>query len=240
MGFPELIRLAGIVVVIAGFIFKLEPILIVLLGMLVTALVSLMHPNDLLHTIGSSFVANRAMATFILVLVVTGTMERNGLKESAAKLIGKVKGANPGVAVGTYGLMRGIFASFNVAFGGVAGFVRPVVMPMAIGSIEAKGHEPNKEHVEQIKGMAAGMENVGNFFFQLLFVASGGNLLVQSTLAGLGYDVELADLALAVLPVSIVALAWATTYYYLKDRRLRMKYYGSTPPKNSDNSKSDK
>lgn len=30
-----------------------------------------------------------------------------------------------------------VFAAFNVSFGGVAGFVRPVIMPMTIGAIEA-------------------------------------------------------------------------------------------------------
>jgi len=239
MEFSELIRLVGIVVVVVGFLLKLDPILIVLLGIISTAIASLMNPIDLLTTVGASFVGNRVMATFILVLLVTGTMERNGLKESAAKLIGKVKGASPGAVIGAYGIMRGIFATFNVGFGGVAGFVRPVTLPMSLGSIEAKGHVPNEEHVDQIKGMSAGMENVGNFFFQVLFITAGGNLLVQATLYGLGYEVELIDLMLRAIPVSIFAMAWAMTYYYLKDRKLRKKYYGDASKKaeNENNSK---
>ena len=227
MEFSELIRLIGVVIVIVGFVLKLEPILIILLGIIGTAIASLMNPIELLRTIGSSFVANRVMATFILILLVTGTMERNGLKESAAKLIAKLKGANPGALIGGYGIMRSIFAMFNVSFGGVAGFVRPVIMPMAIGSIEAKGLEPNEEHVEEIKGMSAGMENVTWFFFQVLFITGGGNLLVQSTLAGLGYKVELVDLVVVVIPVAIFALIWGIIYYNLKDRKLRKKYYGT-------------
>ncbi len=39
--------------------------------------------------------------------------------------------------IALYGLMRVVFAAFNVSFGGVAGFVRPVIMPMTIGAIEA-------------------------------------------------------------------------------------------------------
>ena len=39
--------------------------------------------------------------------------------------------------IALYGLMRVVFAAFNVSFCGVAGFVRPVIMPMAIGAIEA-------------------------------------------------------------------------------------------------------
>jgi len=237
MEFSQLIVLSGIAVVIAGFMLKLEPILIVLLGIIVTAVSSLMSPVDLLTTLGTSFVNNRVMATFILVLLVTGTMERNGLRETAAKVIGKVKGASPGAVVGSYGIFRAIFAMFNVAFGGVAGFVRPVIMPMATGAIEAQGDKPNEEHVEQIKGMASAMENVGNFFFQVLFITAGGNLLVQSTLAGLGYEVELVDLMVTVIPVSIFAIVWATIFFYLKDRRLRKKYYGKNNAANNTTEK---
>ena len=45
----------------------------------------------MLEILGSSFVANRGMAIFIITLLVTGTLERNGLRRSAAKLISKVK-----------------------------------------------------------------------------------------------------------------------------------------------------
>ena len=43
-----------------------------------------------------------------------------------AQLIGKVKNATPGMVIALYGVMRLVFAAFNVSFGGVAGFVRPV------------------------------------------------------------------------------------------------------------------
>ncbi|MCL2609253.1 MAG: DUF969 domain-containing protein [Treponema sp.] len=228
MEFTELIRLVGIVVVIVGFAFKLEPILIILLGIAATALAAWMNPVTLLATIGSSFVANRVMATFILILLVTGTMERNGLRESAAKLIGRFKGASPGAVIAGYGIMRSIFGIFNVSFGGVAGFVRPVVMPMALGTVKAGGNEPEEKHVEEIKGMASGMENVAWFFFQVLFITGAGNLLVQSTLAGLGYEVELIELVKVAIPVAIFALVWGIVYYYRKDAKL-MKAYAAKP-----------
>ncbi|MEQ3049567.1 5-oxoproline transporter, DUF969 family subunit [Bifidobacterium longum] len=62
---------------------------------------------------------------------------------AAAQLIGKVKNATPGMVIALYGVMRLVSAAFNVSFGGVAGFVRPVIMPMAVGAIEASGHKPN-------------------------------------------------------------------------------------------------
>ena len=224
----EYLKLIGILIVIVGFALKLDSILIIVSAAIVTALVGGLGPIRLFETLGTSFVANRSMAIFILVMLVTGSLERNGLKNAAAALIGKVKNASPGVVIGAYGIMRSIFAAFNVSFGGVAGFVRPIIMPMATGAIEAKGETPNEEHVEQLKGMASGMENIAWFFCQVLFIGGAGGLLVQSTLEPLGYKVELVDLAKVEIPVGIVAAVVGIVYYILKDRALRKKYYKST------------
>ncbi|MGL6200937.1 MAG: 5-oxoproline transporter, DUF969 family subunit [Lachnospiraceae bacterium] len=221
----EWIKLLGIVIVILGFAFKVDSILIIMLAAIVTAFTGGLGLVGLLETLGTSFVANRSMAIFILIMLVTGTLERNGLKESAAKLIGKLKNATSGMVIGAYGIMRGIFGAFNVSFGGVAGFVRPIIMPMSIGAVEATGNEPDEEHVEELKGMASGMENIAWFFCQVLFVGGAGGLLVQSTLKELGYEVGLLELARVEVPVAIFAVAAAIVYYYLKDKKLRKKYY---------------
>ncbi len=222
----ELLKLLGILIVIVGFALKLDSILIILVAAIVTAIVGNLGAAGLLETLGTSFVANRSMAIFILIMLVTGTLERNGLKNAAAALIGKIKNASSGVVIGAYGIMRGIFAAFNVSFGGVAGFVRPIIMPMATGAIEAKGQKPNEEHVEELKGMSSGMENIAWFFCQVLFVGGAGGLLVQSTLEPLGYKVELIDLAKVEIPVGIFAVIVGIVYYYIKDKKLRKKYYG--------------
>lgn len=219
--------LLGIVIVIVGFALKLDSILIIFAAAIVTALVGGIGIDGFLTTLGTSFVSNRSMAVFIIILLVVGTLERNGLKDAAAALIGKAKNATPGIIIALYGVMRVVFAAFNVSFGGVAGFVRPIIMPMAIGAIEASGHEPKDEYVEELKGMASGMENVAWFFGQMLFVGTAGALLVQSTLKPLGYDVDLLRMALIELPVAIIAVVVTAVYYILKDRRLRAKYYGA-------------
>lgn len=225
----EYLKLLGILIVIVGFALKKDPILIIICSAIVTAIVGNMGVKGLLETMGTSFVANRSMAVFILVLLVTGTLERNGLRESATRLIGKMKRASAGAVVGAYGVMRVIFAAFNVGFGGVAGFVRPVIMPMAIGAVEADGKKANPEHVEKIKGMAAGMENITWFFGQVLFVGGAGGLLVQSTLKPLGYNVDLIDLAKVEIPVAIVATVVAIVYYSVMDKKLCKKYYDAAP-----------
>ncbi len=216
----ELLKLLGIVIVIVGFVMKMDSILIIMAAAIVTALVSGIDLVTLLETLGSSFVSNRSMCTFVIVFLVTGTLERNGLKQAASDLMTKFKNATAGVVIGIYGVFRLFFAAFNISFGGAAGFIRPIVMPMASAAVERDGKPIDPDHLEQLKGMAAGMDNVAWFFGQVLFVGTSGMLLVQSTLADLGYQVELLDLMMVQIPVAITAVAVAIVYYYLKDRQL--------------------
>ena len=157
-------------------------------------------------------------ALYIVVAVGAGTI--------VSALIGKVKNASPGKIIGAYGIMRAVFAAFNASFGGVAGFVRPVIMPMMEGSIESRGLKINEDYMDNLKGMASGMENIAWFFCQVLFVGGAGGLLVQSTLEPLGYHVELIDLAKAEIPVAIFAVIVGIVYYYIRDKKLAKKYYG--------------
>lgn len=222
-----MLSLIGVLIVIVGFAMKKDSILIIVTSAIVTAFIGKLGLGGLLEILGTTFVSNRAMAIFVMIMLVTGTLERNGLKEVAAILIGKLKNATPGKVIGAYGFMRMIFAAFNVSFGGVAGFVCPIVYPMSTASVEASGHKLNEEHAEEIKGMASGMENIGWFFGQVLFVGGSGALLVKSTLASIGYEVELAELAKAEIPVAIFALILSATYYFIKDKKLSKKYYGT-------------
>ena len=220
-----MIKLLGVFIVIIGFALNLNNIAIIMLAALVTALTGGLGIDGLLTTLGNAFVSNRSMCIFIAVMVLTGTLERNGLKQAATKIISKVKNSTPVLAINAYGVMRIILAAFNVSLGGAAGFVRPVVAPMAIGAIEAAGQTPNEEHVEVLKGMGAGIENITWFFGQVLFVGGSGALLVQSTLDSLGYKAELLDLARVEIPVAIAALVIAVVYYSIKDKKNREKYY---------------
>ena len=223
----DLVKLLGVAIVIIGFALKLDSILIIFLALITTGLVGGLGIGGLLETIGTNFVANRSMAIFIMILLVTGVLERNGLREAAANLIRKVKGATAGKVIAAYGVMRGIFGAFNVGFGGVAGFIRPVVLPMAEAAIESDGKKANEEHIEEVKGMASAIENITWFFSQVLFVGGAGGILVQTTLESLGYHVELVDLAIKEVPVAIVALIVGCVFVIVKDKKLQKKYYGN-------------
>lgn len=220
-----MIKLVGILIIIVGFALKLDSILIIMLSAIVTAIAGGLTPVELLSTLGETFVNNRSMAIFILIMLVTGTLERNGLKEAAAQLISKIKNPSSGKVIAAYGVMRGIFGAFNISFGGVAGFVQPIIMPMAVGAVEAEGNKIHEEHEEQIKGMASAMENIAWFFCQVLFVGGSGGLLIQGTMAGLGYDVDLAALAKVAVPTALVAIVASIIYFIVKDKMLVKKYY---------------
>ena len=121
----ELIKLLGIVIVVAGFALKLDSILIIMVAAVATAVVGGMDPVAFLDTLGESFVSNRSMCIFIMTFVITGTLERSGLRQAAAALIRKLKNASAGMIVSAYGVVRVLFAAFNVNFGGRRGLHPP-------------------------------------------------------------------------------------------------------------------
>ncbi len=63
-----IIEIIGILIVIIGFVLKLDSILIIMIAAIVTALVAGMDPVTFLETLGSSFVANRSMCVFVMVI----------------------------------------------------------------------------------------------------------------------------------------------------------------------------
>ena len=84
---------------------------------------------------------------------------------------------------------------------------------MAEGAIENKEGTVNEEHLEEVKGL------------QVLFVGGAGGILVQTTLAGLGYEVSLIDLAAVEIPVALFSLVVSCVYIIVKDNRISKKYY---------------
>lgn len=62
MEMTELLKLLGIVVVIAGFALKLDSILIVFAAAVVTAIVGGLGVDGFLEQLGTNFTSNRSMA----------------------------------------------------------------------------------------------------------------------------------------------------------------------------------
>jgi uncharacterized membrane protein len=219
-----MIKLIGILIVVVGFALKFNSIAIVMVAGFVTAMVGGISIIGFLETLGSTFIANRYMALFMLTVPVIAFVERNGLKIVAAKAIGKLKGATPVKVIMSYGVVRAVFAAFNVSFGGVAGFVRPIITPMAVGAIKKDGQEILEKDEEDIKGMGAAIENVAWFFGQVLFLAGAGLLLVKGTLDPMGYEVDPVTAVKAQIPVLIFGLIVAGIYFFYIERKMLKNY----------------
>jgi len=67
-----MIKLIGIIIVIIGFTLKLDTIAVVLSAGVLTGLVAGLSINEILTTLGQTFVSQRAITLFILTLPVIG------------------------------------------------------------------------------------------------------------------------------------------------------------------------
>lgn len=220
-----MLSLLGVVVVIIGFALKLEPIAIIVVSAIVTAVCGGINVVDLLTSVGTTFVANRNQLITIILMILTGTLEKNGLKEAGAALIRKAKGLTTGMLIAIWGVLDEIFIIFKIPIGGIPSYVRPILMPMTLGIIESKGYEVAPEHEETIKALYGKDYNVSNFFGQCLFAANSSVLLIQSTLASIGYEVDVMQIVAVQIPVALFAMLINATQTLIVDGRMVKKYY---------------
>jgi uncharacterized membrane protein len=219
-----MIKLIGILIIIVGFILKLDTIAVVVSAGIATGLVAGLSFNEIMDILGKAFVNNRLMSIFIISLPVIGLLERYGLRERAAYLIGKLKSATFGRLTSLYLVIRTLAAMFSLRVGGHVQFIRPLILPMAQGAAEANYGEIDEEDKEAIKGLTAAVENYGNFYGQNFFVASGGVLLVVGVLKELGYNVDALSVAKAALPVALIAIVLGTIQFLYYDKKFDKKY----------------
>ena len=208
---------------VAGIVFKLNTLLVVLLAGMVTGLFSNMTPFQILEILGKAFVDNRFMAVFVLIMPVIGLLERRGLREKAVSLIKKVKDANSGRIIFIYMLIRQVAASLGLQMDGHLSFVWPLIAPMAEAAAVKKISCPDQIIFVCFRSMAAAAENFGNSYGNLIFVGGGGLLLIKSVLEGAGYEVNLFKMALFAIPSGVAALIVCAGYFYLLDLWLQQK-----------------
>ncbi|UJF15207.1 DUF969 domain-containing protein [Jeotgalibaca sp. MA1X17-3] len=220
----EWIRLIGIVIIVIGFVLKLDTIAVVLIAALVTGLVSGISFMEILAILGEAFVNNRLVTLFFLTLPMIGLSEHFGLKSQATNLIKKMKSLTSGRMLTLYQFIRELAAFFSIRVQGQTQFVRPIVDPMVQAASKLKYDHVEEEDVEILKAKSAASENIGNFFAQNTFIASSGTLLIAGTMESLGYDISPVAVAQASIPIALIALALAATNNYLLDKRLDRKY----------------
>ena len=217
----EYLKLIGIVIIVLGFALKFDVLATVLLAGLVTGIVAGMDIPHILSILGESFVSNRLMSIFLIIFPVIAIIERYGLKERAAYLIGKIKNASAGKVLAIYMLVRTAASAFNVRIGGHVQFVRPLILPMSEAAAKvSKQSDLSENEVEELKGHAAAVENFGNFFAQNCFAAASGVVLIQGTLS-MYKEVTLPSIAMASIPVMVITVVFTFLQDCLIDRKVK-------------------
>jgi uncharacterized membrane protein len=210
--------LCGIAVIVAGFLLRFNPLLVVAVSALVTGLAAGLEPLAILAAFGKAFNENRYVTVVYIVLPVIGMLERHGLQERARLAIAKLKGATVGRFLTGYLLFRQLTAALGlISIAGAAQSVRPLVAPMAEAAAEAQGLPPGGD---RIPAMAAATDNIGLFFGEDIFIAIGSILLMKGILEGYGIVIQPLHLSMWAIPTAIAAFVIHGFRLWLLDRRL--------------------
>ncbi|HEV2866408.1 MAG TPA: DUF969 domain-containing protein [Allosphingosinicella sp.] len=216
--------LAGILIVVAGFALRLNPMLVVSAAALATGLIAGKSPIEVISLLGKAFNDNRIIAIVWIVLPVVGLLERFGLQQRAARLIRAMKAATAGRLLLVYLIFRqGTSALGLTSIAGHAQTVRPLVAPMALAAAEKQHGELEEASAERVKSFSAATDNIGLFFGEDIFIAIGSIVLIQATLAGAGYNLRPLDLAVWAIPTAICATLIHSFRLLRLDRSLRRR-----------------
>lgn len=214
--------LIGVALVVIGFALRLNPLLVVTVSGIVTALIGGIGPVDILNAFGTGFAGSRSVTTFAVVLPVIGLIERFGLQAQAGRLISKLDRLTSGRILALYLLIRQLTAAVGLStIGGPAQTVRPLIYPMVQAAAERRhGVLPDKA-TEYLKAHSAAADTVGVFFGEDIFVAIGSILLITGFVNST-YHLRLEPLSLALwaIPTAIAAFLIHGTRALLVDRRI--------------------
>jgi uncharacterized membrane protein len=213
--------LVGVVIVIVGFVLRLNPLLVVTVAGIATGLAGGLDPVAVVAAFGKSFVENRYVAIVWLVLPVIGLLERYGLQERTRELISRVQAATTGRVLLAYLAVRQVTAALGLtSLGGHAQMVRPLIAPMAEAAAETKHGDLPRRTRERIRAYAASTDNVGLFFGEDIFIAIGSILLIRGFLEQNGISIEPVRLAVWAIPTAVAAFLVHGARLLLLDRRL--------------------
>jgi uncharacterized membrane protein len=213
--------LSGIVVIVAGFLLRFNPLLVVAISALVTGLCAGLDPIAVISAFGKAFNNSRYVTAIYMVLPVIGLLERHGLQERARSVITRLRGATAGRLLIGYLLFRQLTAALGmIAIAGPAQTVRPLVAPMAEAAADAQA--PDRDPQDQsVSAMAAATDNIGLFFGEDIFLAIGSILLMKGVLDGYGISIEPLHLSVWAIPTAIAAFLIHGTRLLWLDRKLQ-------------------
>jgi len=215
------LSLIGIVIVVVGFMARMNPLLVVTVAALVTGVAGGMGPVEVVETFGKAFKENRYVSVVWIVLPVIGLLERAGIQERAKTLIGQIHAATTGRLLLLYFVLRQATAALGLtSLGGHAQMVRPLIAPMAEAAAETH-HGPLDDDTRQsIRAHTAAVDNIALFFGEDIFIAIASILLIKGFLEQNGILVEPLQLSVWAIPTAFCALIIHGTRLMLLDRRL--------------------
>lgn len=214
--------LIGVLIIIAGFALRFNPMLVVIVTAIGTALAAGFPIDKVLATIGAGFVKTRNLPLIILLpLAIIGLLERHGLRQHAQHWISSIKSATAGRLLIVYLAARQLTAAVGLtSLGGHPQMVRPLLAPMAEGATEARYGKLSQKVRDKLRAMSAATDNVGLFFGEDIFVAFGAIVLMTTFLREAGIDVEPIHVALWGIPMAASAFAIHAFRLYRLDKQL--------------------
>ncbi|MFZ4163920.1 DUF969 domain-containing protein [Brevundimonas sp. NPDC058933] len=225
--------LLGILIVVAGFVARINPLVVILVAAIATGVLAAVGPGvdarglmmagiDTIARFGQAFNDNRYFHITWLVLPVIGLLERAGLQERARDLVTKVKAATAGRLMLIYLLVRQATSALGLtSLGGHPQMVRPLIAPMAEGAAETQHGALTDKSRFRIRGMAAGTDNIGLFFGEDIFIAIGSIVLIVGFLEQAGIRVEALHVSLWAIPTAIVAFLVHGARLLMFDRQVK-------------------
>ncbi len=199
--------LLGVLLLLVCFVLRVHPLLAVSLSAIVTGFLAELGAAELLAIVGKSFRDSRFLLVFVLVLPTVAALERLGLREFLARWVADSERASLRLVLGSYFLVRQLSAALGLTnLGGHAQSVRPLLVPAAQAAALKRFGILNHLQDQRLKAFCAGTDNVALFFGEDIFLAFGGVLLMQSTLASYGYPTDPLLLAFWAIPTALCAL----------------------------------
>lgn len=198
--------LLGVAWVVAGFILRRNPVIVVVSAGLVSGLAAGKSLPELLVLLGESFVSNRALLMFAMTLPTIGLLERAGLREHALRWIARMRGLTLArLLTGYLAARQGLSMLGLIDIAGHAQTVRPLLAPMSESAAEKTHGALQRDEIQRVHALAAATDNVGRFFGEDVFLAFGAVLLIQGFYAEHGIALEPLQIALWAIPTAISA-----------------------------------
>ena len=227
-----MLPLIGVLIVVIGFVLRINPLLVVTVAGLAAGIASGLDPLEVVAAFGKAFITSRYVGIVWLVLPVIGLLEHAGLRERARAVISGLRAATTSRVLLAYFAVRQVTAALGLtSLGGHAQMVRPLVAPMAEAAAENQYGGISQPVRNRIRAHSAAADNIALFFGEDIFIAIGSILLIRGFLDQNGIHVEPAQLALWAIPTAICAFAIHSTRLFLLERSLRAQLSADREPK---------